>query len=67
MAACPKHLMPTLMEQKVKAKNTDALESLSLMSCMECGSCAFVCPAKRQLVQAFRTGKALLRAASPKK
>lgn len=67
VAACPMHLMPTLMEQNVKAKNTDALESLSLMSCMECGSCAFVCPAKRQLVQAFRTGKALLRAASPKK
>lgn len=67
VAACPMNLMPTVMEQSVRAKDTDALDRLSLMSCMECGSCSFVCPAKRQLVQSFRAGKALLRAAAPKK
>ena len=27
------------------------------MSCMECGCCAYSCPAGRRLVQAIRLGK----------
>jgi len=28
---------------------------------MECGSCGYVCPANRKLVQAIRIGKTILR------
>lgn len=33
------------------------LKSLDIMSCMECGCCAYSCPAGRRLVQAIRLGK----------
>ena len=39
------------------------LERLGVMTCMECGSCAYVCPAGRQLVQSMRLGKSILRGA----
>ena len=32
-----------------------------LNSCIECGSCTYVCPAKRTLVQSFRLAKKQLR------
>ena len=38
-----------------------ALERLNLVDCMECGSCAYVCPAKLPLVERFRAGKKALK------
>jgi electron transport complex protein RnfC len=40
------------------------LKSLDVVSCIECGSCSYVCPAKIQLVQLMRLGKAHVRNAS---
>ena len=37
------------------------------MDCVECGTCAYVCPAKVRLVQRFRVGKSLYRAELLKK
>ena len=31
------------------------------MNCMECGSCAYVCPAHRRITAAIREGKAVYR------
>ena len=31
------------------------------MTCIECGSCSFVCPANRPLVHSIRLGKNLIR------
>ncbi|MDR3270147.1 MAG: electron transporter RnfC, partial [Peptococcaceae bacterium] len=31
-----------------------AKNEYSLLDCMECGCCSFVCPAKRQIVQYIR-------------
>jgi electron transport complex protein RnfC len=31
------------------------------MDCIECGCCAYTCPAEIPLVQSFRRGKQLLR------
>jgi len=36
------------------------------MDCIECGSCAYVCPAKINLVQSIRLGKAQVRQAAAK-
>lgn len=58
---CPMNLMPTLLEQNARTKNLDALEKLSINTCMECGTCSYVCPAGRKLVQTIRLGKQALR------
>ena len=39
----------------------EALKKLNALVCMECGCCAYVCPAKRPLVQTNRLAKAVLR------
>jgi len=58
--------MPLSLERAVERKDLDAMRMYDLNTCMECGSCAFVCPAKRPLVQNIRLGKALLREAAAK-
>ena len=65
--ACPMGLMPLSLERAVLREDAEALGELNVMNCMECGSCAFVCPAKRPLVQSMRLGKGILRAKSAKK
>ena len=65
--ACPMGLMPLSLERAMLREDAEALGTLNVMNCMECGSCAFVCPAKRPLVQSMRLGKGILRAKSAKK
>ena len=67
VAACPMQLMPTKLEQAAERKDTEALQSLHVMTCMECGCCSFSCPAGRRLVQAIRLGKNYVRKAGGKK
>ena len=64
---CPMGLSPVTLAKASERGDTDALEKNGLLSCMECGSCAFVCPAKRPLVQNMRIGKGLLREKKSKK
>ena len=35
----------------------DRAEEFNAMDCIECGSCSFICPARRPLVQTIRTAK----------
>ncbi len=67
VAACPMQLMPTKLEQAAERKDTEALQSLHVMTCMECGCCSFSCPAGRRLVQAIRLGKSYVKKAGGKK
>ena len=67
VAACPMHLMPTKLEQAVERQDVEALQSLDIMTCMECGCCSFVCPAKRNLTFTNKMAKQKLRAATAKK
>jgi electron transport complex protein RnfC len=64
---CPMHLMPTRLEEYVKARDVEALQKFDVMDCMECGTCAYNCPAGRPLVQAIRLGKGLVKAGGAKK
>ena len=32
-------------------------QKLHLMDCIECGSCSYICPSARPLVEAIRLGK----------
>ena len=67
VAACPMQLMPTKLEKAAEKKDVEALQSLDVMTCMECGCCAFSCPAGRRLVQSIRLGKSILRKQGGKK
>ncbi len=63
VGVCPMHLQPLYLYRYAKCENVPELEWLHLLDCMECGSCAFTCPGKLPLVEQFRKGKGLLRAA----
>ncbi len=62
---CPHSLNPTAFARAMRIEETDdkmaRLEEYSLGLCMECGTCSFVCPAARPLVQTIRLAKASLR------
>ncbi len=60
-SACPMNLYPATVEAAVNHGLTDELNKMNVFCCMECGSCSFVCPAKRPLAQVMRLAKARLK------
>ena len=59
--ACPMHLIPSDLNRLVMAGKYDDLGAYHILDCIECGSCSYVCPAKRYLVQSIRIGKDAVR------
>ena len=57
--ACPMKLVPTTIEKLVVAGQIDQASAIGLNDCIECGSCAYVCPSRRRLVHYFKFGKHL--------
>jgi Na+-translocating ferredoxin:NAD+ oxidoreductase subunit C len=55
--ACPMGLEPKEISIYVEANRAEDTEPLGVFECFECGSCAYVCPAKRPLVQFIRLAK----------
>ncbi len=64
--SCPMKLMPTTIEQYVMAGKIEQAVEIGLLDCMECGSCAYVCPSRRRLVHNFKYGKYLASAQKKK-
>lgn len=58
---CPMKLMPSLLSTAIEGGRFDLAAQNHVMDCMECGSCAYVCPDHRPLVQNIRRAKAELR------
>ncbi len=52
--ACPSHLIPQKMLEYAERFDDEGFQKLYGMECYECGSCTYVCPAKRRLTQAFK-------------
>lgn len=50
--------------QAAERRDLDAFVKLNGMECCECGCCAFICPARRPLTQAFKSMRAAVRAAA---
>ena len=59
---CPMGLMPTTICAHVEAEHLDEAKDYGLLDCMECGSCSYICPVKRKLVDYIKFGKATLSA-----
>ena len=57
LEACPMGLEPKEIAIHVEAGRAEATEPFGVFECFECGSCAYVCPAKRPLVQFIRLAK----------
>jgi electron transport complex protein RnfC len=55
--ACPMGLMPKEIGVYVEAGRGHLTEPFGAMECFECGCCAYVCPARRPLVQFCRLAK----------
>jgi electron transport complex protein RnfC len=54
-------LMPLNIETAYTLGKPELLEKYKVNLCMECGCCAFSCPAKRPLVQVMKLAKITLR------
>lgn len=55
--ACPMGLEPKEIGIYVEANRAEDTAQFGVFDCFECGSCAYVCPAKRPLVQFVRLAK----------
>lgn len=55
--ACPMGLMPSMLSIYAEKGFYDGAKKYNLFDCFECGSCAFVCPSKRPIVQFVRLAK----------
>lgn len=58
---CPFGLNPIGFAQALAAKDYEELEKLKVNLCMECGCCAFSCPAKRNIIARNKLAKSELR------
>ena len=61
VTVCPMHLMPLYLYKYERMNEYERMEQMNVYDCIECGSCAYISPAKIPLVQSLRTAKAELR------
>ena len=59
---CPMRLEPSLLDHAVRRRDYAEFEAHGGMNCIECGCCAYACPASRHLTQSCRDGKAAVTA-----
>jgi len=52
---CPSGLIPIELNTDVLRENSEAFIKHNGLDCIECGSCSYICPAKRRLSQSIRT------------
>lgn len=71
VSACPMGLEPYLLAKVSSLKDWERVEQEDIVSCIECGSCQFTCPAHRPLLDNIRLGKStvmgIIRARNAKK
>lgn len=66
MNACPFGLVPVIYAEAYARKDVERLNRFNVMQCMECGSCSFICPARRPLSFTNKLAKGLVKEASAK-
>ena len=60
------HLTPVLMYKAMYTGDAEEMKALDMLDCIECGCCAYTCPAGVPLVLGFRAGKQQIRDAQAK-
>jgi electron transport complex protein RnfC len=61
MSVCPMGLEPYLLMALSQRSFTERLEIKKVLDCIECGSCSYICPASRPLLDYIRLGKTYVR------
>ena len=56
-------MMPGILSVQIENQRYELAEKWHVMDCIECGCCAYTCPASRPLVQHMRRAKAEVQAA----
>ena len=51
---CPEHLIPKNLADAVEHNEEEKFLQQYGMECIECGSCSYICPARRQLAQLIK-------------
>lgn len=64
--ACPFGLLPVSIATAYDKKDAERLDALKVMQCMECGSCYYICPARRPLSFINKMAKGYLKEATSK-
>ncbi|MDR2939666.1 MAG: electron transport complex subunit RsxC [Clostridiales bacterium] len=54
---CPMGLMPVELNKNAIYKDEVLFKKYNGLDCVECGSCSYICPAKRHLAQSIRSFK----------
>lgn len=57
VSACPNALLPLYLNQASINNNEEMFLKHKGLECCECGSCSYICPSKRHLLQTIRTTK----------
>ena len=57
LEVCSMHLTPTLLATLVEHNRTEEAIKQGILDCIECGSCSYICPTKRNLVHLIKLGK----------
>lgn len=55
--ACPMNLLPLFISAYSLKNDFDKCKEYHALDCIECGSCSYVCPSKRPLVESIRLAK----------
>lgn len=59
--ACPMGLMPSMLSLFAEKGFYEEAREYNLYDCFECGSCTYVCPSKRPIVQLVRLAKSMVK------
>ncbi len=59
--ACPMGLIPSMLSILSEKGFYEDTKEYNLFDCFECGTCTYVCPAKRPIVQLIRLAKMLVK------
>lgn len=58
---CPMGLTPSMLSVLSEIGHFEEAKEYNLFDCFECGSCAYVCPSKRPIVQLVRVAKSMVK------
>ncbi|NOY65123.1 MAG: 4Fe-4S dicluster domain-containing protein, partial [Nitrospirae bacterium] len=59
--ACPMGLMPSMLSILSEKGFYEDTKEYNVFDCFECGTCTYVCPSKRPIVQLIRLAKMLVK------
>lgn len=61
VSACPMGLEPYLLMLQADTRHWENMSAHGVMNCIECGSCSYICPSSRPLLDMIKLGKQELR------